>query len=595
MVPLLRFVQSKKAIFTIARKRLAFKILLFAIPFLLVSIILTGLALSLINYRYFLKTIDLDYDNIVKGATGEIRLYMDSAFKGLEGLSYIVSSTKPSTWQRELTLAAFNHMHPEYMAIVHMDLTGEYLTVSGVEECKLEFGESELIAKALTGRRAVSFVQITRENVPYTHIAVPILYLGDIVGVVMAELNLKSVWDVLESVRVGQTGEIYIMDLEGRLIGNRDMEPVLGILPQVPPDVLVEIRDSFEPMEWTEMKNGIKYYCLGCLIPQLDWVVVLTQKEYEIRSYLYRSTNLGMFIVVVISILAVVLGWKRTDSFLAPVREMHSQVRKIGEGDLDQKVTVMSEDEVGDLGRAFNEMAESLKKFVNREVESAKDLVQAKSLAMLGLTSSKVTHEVDNLLNNISGTIQILQKEGLSDQGRMALEILAKESVRIRSFISNFLQYAKRPELQLTRTSLESGIREAAYVQKAVAREKGIKIDVKWPAGLPPVNVDTRQFYQVITNLIKNAVEALDQPGSVIIEGSTEGEHLYVAISDTGPGVQPEQMDKIFEPFFTTKGKKGTGLGLATCRSIMEAHRGDIMCESEVGKGATFIVKLPLV
>ena len=95
--------------------------------------------------------------------------------------------------------------------------------------------------------------------------------------------------------------------------------------------------------------------------------------------------------------------------------------------------------------------------------------------------------------------------------------------------------------------------------------------------------------------MLKNSLEAMTDSGRIRIEGRIEGEYLQVRIEDTGPGIEPDILERIFDPFFTTKGKKGTGLGLSIVKTILEAHRGAIECRSELKKGTTFILRLPLL
>ena len=239
-------------------------------------------------------------------------------------------------------------------------------------------------------------------------------------------------------------------------------------------------------------------------------------------------------------------------------------------------------------------MADSLKQFVERELETARVLAQARNLATLGAASSKVTHEVGNLLNNIGAALHILKGEQLGTGSRKAFEIIEKDAVRVRTFIQNFLQFAKKPELKLQQASLEGTLRELLYVYRAQAESKGIELQLNWPADLPEVAVDLGLIHQVFNNLIKNALEAMEGRGRLDITGSVAEDCLEVRIADTGPGMSPEVKDRIFDPFFTTKGKQGTGLGLAICKTIVEAHRGTIACESEPGAGTVFTLKLPV-
>ncbi len=116
----------------------------------------------------------------------------------------------------------------------------------------------------------------------------------------------------------------------------------------------------------------------------------------------------------------------------------------------------------------------------------------------------------------------------------------------------------------------------------------------EWPSDLPPVHVDRGLMHQVFKNLVKNGLEAMTDSGHISIEGMLDGEYLLVRIQDTGPGIQPDILERIFDPFFTTKGKKGTGLGLSVVRTIVEAHRGSIECQSAPQKGTTFVLCFPL-
>jgi signal transduction histidine kinase len=201
---------------------------------------------------------------------------------------------------------------------------------------------------------------------------------------------------------------------------------------------------------------------------------------------------------------------------------------------------------------------------------------------------------VGNLLNNVGLTLAILKGEELSQKGENALDILEKDSKRVSQFIHDFLQFAKKPDVHLERVWIDKTIREVLFVHQTSAKQKGIQLDLNWPSNLPPVNIDTRLMYQALNNLVKNALEAMGGPGKISIEGRIEGESLVVMIEDTGPGIAPEILEEMFDPFFTTKGKKGTGLGLSIVKTIMEAHRGTIECESDVTRGTTFLLRLPL-
>jgi len=576
------------------KTRLLYKVLLFVLPLLVLSIIVTGIILSWTTYTQFQKTINTDYENIIKSSAGEIRLFMRNAQKGLEGLAWVMAATKLDPWQEEMAMAAFNHTATEFMSMSLISTQGKELISVGWKPGDLDFSQSETFRKTLTGQGAISGVMWTKENIPYIHVATPVLHLGEVKEVLWGELNLKSVWDVLEGVKVGHTGQVAIMDVSGQFIGHMEMDRVVRPRPGEAPEVLKKLRTSNTPVVWVEDKDETKLHCVGYRIPDLDWLIVLSQANPEIYAYLYQNIRWGILITCLICLLAIFLGWRQVRRFLTPIHTLHDQVERIGQGDLDQKASIDSHDEIGDLALAFNDMTDSLKTYIRREVETARELAHAKNLAILGTTSSKVTHEVGNLLNNVGLTLAILKGEGLSQKGENALDILEKDSKRVSQFIHDFLQFAKKPDVHLERVAIDKTIREVLFVHQTSAKQKGIQLDLNWPSSLPPVNIDTRLMYQALNNLVKNALEAMGGPGKISIEGRIEGESLVMMIEDTGPGVAPEILEEMFDPFFTTKGKKGTGLGLSIVKTIMEAHRGTIECESDVARGTTFLLRLPI-
>ena len=563
-------------------------------PLVILSVVMTGAVLTWTSYQHFVTTINRDYSQIIRSSAGEIGLFMRDAQKGLEALAWVISATKLDLWQKEMALAAFHHTAEQFMFLSVVSPEGEGILSNGWEGDNLVYVKNEVFQEALRGETAISDVMVAQRDIPYVYVAVPILHLGAVKEVLWGQLNLKSVWDVLEGIKVGATGKVSILDLSGRFIGDVEMARVVRQSVLKRPEILKSLRDSPVPQAWEEEGEGITYCCLGYRIPDLDWIIMLRQNRPEIYAHWHKNILWGVFITSAICLLAMLVVWNRVKHFLVPIQTLHREVQRIGQGDLDGKVTVHTGDEIEDLALAFNDMTDSLKRFIEREVASAKELAHAKNLAILGSTSSKVTHEVGNLLNNVGLTLSILKNEALSPGGGKALHILEKDSARVRAFIHNFLQFAKQPQLHLEKTSIEPIIREIMFLHQADGEKRGISLALEWPSDLPPVHVDAGLVYQVFNNLVKNSLEAITDSGKIQMKGSVDEHHLVVALKDTGPGMAPEVLEQIFDPFFTTKGKQGTGLGLSVVKTIVAAHRGTIECRSALGKGTTFVIRLPL-
>jgi len=576
------------------KTKILYKFLLFVLPFIVISIGMTGVILTWTGYVNFQKTISQDYKNIIKSSAGEIRLFMENAKKNLISLAWVIAATKIDVWQQQMALTAFNHRTPEFMAISLISPTGKTIAATRLEPQNFAETDSVLFKKALSGKTAVSRVMMLKEKLPFAYISVPVKRLGQVREILWGELNLKSVWDVLEGITIGRTGQVFIMDLSGRYVAHREIDRVVAPPPKEKPKFFETIRQSDLPIQWTEYKDGKQSFRLGLYIPNLDWVIVLQQPLPEIYAYLYKNIYLAVLLTGVICLVTVLIGWRYVKRFLTPLESLHRQVQRISKGDLEEKVSVKSEDEIGDLGHAFNNMTDALKDHIQREIENAKDLIHAKNLAVLGTTSSKVTHEVGNLLNNVGMTLRILKQETLSPKGEKGLELLERESLRVREFIHSFLQFAKKPDLHLRETSMASIVSEVMTALKPEADQRNICFELDWPDDLSRVNIDSGLFYQTFTNLMKNSMEAISESGFIRIAGYIEAEHLCVQIEDTGSGIDPKILQHIFDPFISTKGTKGTGLGMSIVKTIVEAHGGTIEILSETGKRTRVILCIPI-
>lgn len=576
------------------KSRILNQFLLFVLPFTIMGVTLTSAGIMWANYRFFQQTIEQDYRNIITASGGEIRLFVDHALEDLEILAWVLATRKSDPYQLKMALTAFNQVNDSFKHVSLITHEND-LVASTRWNDDLPFAlEGTLFKRAKAGERVISDIQFSKELLPYAALAVTAPGFAKSPYLVCGVLDLKFVWDVLAGITIGENGYIYIMNAEGKYVGHREIDKVLTDAPRLPTGKLEEIREAAEPIYWFEKENQQTFYCLGSYIPDLNWFITLRQPTREIYYYLFRNLYWAGLITVIACIAAVVLGFHRVRRFLKPIATMHRQVQKIGAGDLDEKVTVTETNEIGELGMAFNDMTDSLKQMIEKEIDSAKELAQAEKLAVLGASASKVTHEVGNLLNNVGMAANALDKEPLSDRGKMALEKMAKESDRVKVFIQDYLKFAKPPELKLAPLALDLVVREVAAMHGEAAGARGISFDLAWPQDVSPVPADAQLIYQAFNNLVKNSIEAINGKGRIRISAAMENGHLAVTLEDDGAGIAPEHLDRVFDPFFTTKGNKGTGLGMAIVKSTITAHRGTITCHSDFGKGTRFIIRLPV-
>jgi signal transduction histidine kinase len=227
-------------------------------------------------------------------------------------------------------------------------------------------------------------------------------------------------------------------------------------------------------------------------------------------------------------------------------------------------------------------------------------LLQAQRLSSVGALASSVAHEFNNILTTIINYARIgLRAENDSASRTEALEKILKGSQRAAVIINSMLGFARNHTNQRESTDVVHLIEEVLVLTGKDLAKHRIQVETKF-TGRPRANVVPSQIEQILVNLILNARQSMPRGGRLRLEAveNAESDMVEVRVGDTGVGIPPEQLRQIFEPFFTTKepdehGHGGTGLGLSVCRQIIEQHNGRIRVESRVGKGSTFIVKLP--
>ncbi len=241
--------------------------------------------------------------------------------------------------------------------------------------------------------------------------------------------------------------------------------------------------------------------------------------------------------------------------------------------------------------------AEAVLQAKDEEVKlMSQQLWQATKLATVGELAAGIAHELNNPLATVS-----LRVEGLlatlpgDSPHRRVLEIVEGEVERMAHLVANLLQFSRRSRRQVSTLAVADELDRTLDLIRYQFRKRGIEVCREFDGDYRPVLADRQQLRQVFLNLLTNALDAMPQGGTLTLRVRPgEGGRVSVDIADTGPGIQPEHLDKVTEPFFTTKEEgKGTGLGLAICKRIVQEHGGTLAIDSAVGRGTTVSVVLP--
>ncbi len=283
-------------------------------------------------------------------------------------------------------------------------------------------------------------------------------------------------------------------------------------------------------------------------------------------------------------------------SIVRRLRILTQAIEKTGKGDFSSLSIPQEQDEIGVLINAFNKMEYDL---TTRDTEIGRkneDLLRSRKLASIGILASGVAHELNNPLNNIHISAQIMEKEMGEDCPAPVKEIVGDimgQTRRMKQIVGDLLEFARGREPHLRDIELKELIMGGYKLVSTHMDTSAIHlaIDVE-PQGLT-IEVDPEQMERVFINLFSNAVQAMSGSGDLGVKAPREAGFVKIEISDTGKGMPRDQVEKIFEPFYTTR-DKGTGLGLAIILNIITKHNGKIDVESEIGKGTTFTITLPV-
>jgi len=327
------------------------------------------------------------------------------------------------------------------------------------------------------------------------------------------------------------------------------------------------------------------------------YVGVLEEKYDDIR----RQTILIFLGVTTLSLItSLALSYLLSGNISSSIGKLASAARQMATGNLDIQVDVKSKDEVGELAGTFNLMAAALRERDEKLKEFAtKRIMESERLALIGQLAAGVAHEINNPLQGILAYSCLLVEDmSPDDQNRGFIEKIAKQATRCKEIVRGLLDFSRQTRPEMMQCQMNLVVLASLALMERQSLFHNIEIVKNIQADLPGTMLDASQMQQVLMNIIINASEAMGGKGKLSVATRTDSakKFIEVEIADTGVGISGENLERIFDPFFTTKKVgHGTGLGLAISYGIVKRHNGSIEVRSEVGKGTTFTVRLPII
>jgi signal transduction histidine kinase len=320
-----------------------------------------------------------------------------------------------------------------------------------------------------------------------------------------------------------------------------------------------------------------------------------SQLVRENKSSYDSSRTLFIAVAAGAVVLALLLGWVLSWLVVGPIRRIGARLAGVAAGDFSEHVDVPNRDELGDLGRNVNRMNDELRRLYG-ELETAS---RHKSEFL-----ANMSHELRTPLNAIIGFSQVLRQKLFGDVNEKQEEYLddiLSSGNHLLDLINDVLDLSKveagQVELEVATFSLREALERGVVMVRERAMKNGVQLSLELAPNLDLVDGDERRLRQVVFNLLSNAVKFTPAGGSVLVASDRVDGHVEVSVTDTGPGIAPEDQERIFEEFQQTdvgvQQREGTGLGLALSRRLVELHGGRIWVESEPGHGSRFVFTLP--
>jgi signal transduction histidine kinase len=517
-------------------------------------------------------------------------------------------------------LSKLMRVFPALTQITVVDATGR----ERIKESRVEMvdgydlsdrSNDEAFTQARAGESFFSQVYFVRQSEPYMRIAVPMeIFAGQVIGVLIAEVNLKYIWDVISGIHAGQTGYAYVVSSRGELIAHPDISLALQ---KQNLNHLSQVKEALNGRPLKAKNQNLQdeqVFATYASIPTLGWLVFVERLKGEAYDSLYASLRrLGLLLLLGLGI-SWLASWLIGRRVLHPLEKLRLGAEKLGAGELHYRIDLHTGDEFEELADTFNHMARQLEtSYTNLEEQvEARTQELARSVGELEIASqhksrflAHMSHELRTPLNTIMGFIDLTLKHKYGEIPEMARERLKRveeSSAHLLRLIDDVLDISKieagRFELNVVQYSMLSLVETVVIALENEAAAKKLQLAVTTPPDLPIGWGDEGRLTQVLLNLVSNAIKYTEM-GEIGIEVATSEDNFRVTVRDTGAGIAPADQHRIFESFeqahaSESRVQSGTGLGLAICKTIVEMHGGSIGVASDLGRGSLFWCMFPI-
>ena len=526
--------------------------------------------------------------NVATRAAEQVDQYLGSNIKILKALGADLRDTNQLTWQQDRILKNYALDFPELREIALFDAAGQVVATSRIGATRLAPPSAALIGSRETW---LSPVVIDDDLLPTTTLSVRLRSVNpDTAGWLVGELSLEELWRLVDRIRVGNEGFAVLATQEGRLIahGNPDEKRrvAIGGGTYAAQTLIDEARMGQTSSTEYRSTAGVEMLGVVARVAGPGWWVVVEQPTHEAYAIARRTrwVLIGAALLALVASMGIGFRWGR--QFIGRILQVKTATQAIAEGRLEERVHVGGQDEISELGGAFNSMADKL-------VELTENVRKQERQAMFGRIAAGLVHDISHPIQNIGNSCKLILKMHDDLEYRdLFRRTVDRELAAIKRVLDDLRNVARPIPLEHFPLDLNRSLAEVVETMRPVADTAGLALNTNFTPATPYINGDVFALGRVYRNLILNGMQATAPGGDVTVTTESIGEHVRVTIADTGCGIPAERLPKIFDDFVTTK-RRGLGLGLAISRKIVEQLGGTIAVASEVGRGTTFTLDFP--
>ena len=526
--------------------------------------------------------------NVARQVSEQINLYVTGSVKILKAVAADLQQTGLAPWQKDRILKNYVLEFPEFKELTLIDESGHPTITSRLGKPSVTVPGS---AVTRIDDVLISKFSVDSDLLPTADLAIR---LNDVesTGWLVARLNLEELWRMVDRIRVGSNGYASVITSEGQLLahGDPDQKSRVARGDNMTGHPLINLLNSekSKPIASAEYSDERGTFLgVAARIPLLDWTVIVEQPQSEafaIPIALQRQLEIAIALAL-LAMLAVGYFWGR--SFINPILALTRGTRALAAGRLDERVVVGTKDELGQLGDAFNNMADRL-------VELQEDVRKKERQATFGRVAVGLVHDISHPIQNIGNSCKLIVKMFDDLEYRESFKrTVEREFEQVKRVLEDLRNLAKPKPLEKYPLDLNKALHDTAESMLASAERSGLSLDLELVFGPLYIEGDQYALNRIHRNLLTNAFQATPPQGRVVIRTLRQNEEAIIEIEDTGSGIPAERLGTIFDDYVTTK-KQGLGLGLALSKKLVEQLGGTISVTSQVGAGTTFTLRFPI-